>query len=212
MGFGNSMAQMCSPLLLTEICHPQHRGPLTAVYNCLWSFGSLSKRIAISSAHPLLMHFIVVSCIGWGTASIHSDWSWRSITFIQSVPSIIQLLGIWWLPESPRYLVSKDKMDQALGVLAKHHAGGDVNSLTVQFQYREIKETIQFRQTNSTSYRDFFKTKGNRWRLLIIISLGVISQYSGNAIFSNYINIVYKGAGITDQNKKLAVSGKDQGL
>lgn len=43
LGFGNSMAQMCSPMLLTEICHPQHRGPLTTVYNCLWSFGSLSR-------------------------------------------------------------------------------------------------------------------------------------------------------------------------
>lgn len=43
LGFGNSLAQMSSPMLLTEICHPQHRGPLTAVYNCLWNLGSLSK-------------------------------------------------------------------------------------------------------------------------------------------------------------------------
>jgi hypothetical protein len=41
LGFGNSMAQMCSPILLTEIAHPQHRAPLTAVYNCLWNVGSL---------------------------------------------------------------------------------------------------------------------------------------------------------------------------
>ncbi|CAM1501372.1 Fc.00g105340.m01.CDS01 [Cosmosporella sp. VM-42] len=189
LGFGNSMAQMCSPMLLTEICHPQHRGPLTTVYNCLWSLGSLT-----------------VSCVGWGTASINSNWSWRSITFIQAVPSMIQLCGVWWLPESPRWLVSKDRADEALAVLAKHHAGGDSNNVTVQFQYREIKETIQSRHGISSSYLDFFKTKGNRWRLTIIISLGVISQYSGNALFSNYIDIVYEGAGITQQNKKLALS------
>ena len=41
LGFGNSLAQMCSPILLTEICHPEHRGRLTAVYNCLWNLGSL---------------------------------------------------------------------------------------------------------------------------------------------------------------------------
>jgi MFS family permease len=41
LGFGNSFAQMCSPILLTEICHPQHRARLTAVYNCLWNLGSL---------------------------------------------------------------------------------------------------------------------------------------------------------------------------
>lgn len=41
LGFGNSFAQMCSPILLTEICHPQHRAPVTAVYNCLWNLGSV---------------------------------------------------------------------------------------------------------------------------------------------------------------------------
>lgn len=43
LGFGNSLSQMCSPMLLMEIAHPQHRGPLTAVYNCLWNLGSLSE-------------------------------------------------------------------------------------------------------------------------------------------------------------------------
>lgn len=150
----------------------------------------------------------VVSVVGWGTSSINGEWSWRSITFIQGVPSMFQLIGIWWIPESPRFLVSKDKSEQALEVLAKHHGGGDVHNATVQFQYREIKDTIQSDRTqkNSTSYLDFLKTKGNRWRLAIIISLGIISQYSGNALFSNYIDIIYEGAGITEENQKLAVS------
>ncbi|KAH6880488.1 general substrate transporter [Thelonectria olida] len=191
LGFGNSLAQMSSPMLLTEICHPQHRGPMTAVYNCLWNLGSL-----------------IVSVVGWGTASINNNWSWRSITLIQAVPSIIQLCGIWWVPESPRFLVNKDKSEQALAVLAKHHAGGDANNATVQFQYREIKQTIEADKSaqQATSYLDFLKTKGNRWRLAIIISLGIISQYSGNALFSNYIDIIYDGAGIKEQNKKLALS------
>lgn len=42
LGFGNSLSQLSSPMLLTEIIHPQHRAPVTAVYNCLWNFGSLS--------------------------------------------------------------------------------------------------------------------------------------------------------------------------
>lgn len=191
LGFGNSMAQMCSPMLLTEICHPQHRGPLTTVYNCLWNFGSL-----------------IVSVVGWGTSYLRNDWSWRSITFIQAVPSIVQLCGIWFIPESPRFLVNKDKSEEALQVLAKHHGGGDINNSTVQFQYREIKETIQADRNagRSTSYLDFVRTKGNRWRLAIIVSLGIISQYSGNALFSNYMDIIYEGAGITAEGNKLALS------
>jgi sugar porter (SP) family MFS transporter len=191
LGFGNSMSQMASPMLLTEICHPQHRGPLTTVYNCLWNLGSL-----------------IVSIVGWGTSTIESDWSWRSITFVQAVPSLIQLAGIWWIPESPRWLMSRDRPEEALATLAEHHAGGDANNATVQFQYREIKETMAADRTlnKSSRYIDFFLTKGNRWRLAIIISLGIISQYSGNALFSNYINIIYEGAGITGQNQKLGLS------
>lgn len=151
---------------------------------------------------------LVVSCVGWGTSSLNNNWSWRSITVLQAFPSLLQLIGIWWIPESPRFLVNKDKSEQALEILTKHHGGGDVNNPTVQFQYREIKETIQADRDAKTgsSYLDFFRTKGNRWRLAIIISLGIISQYSGNALFSNYIDIIYEGAGIKDQNKKLAVS------
>lgn len=43
LGFGNSFSQMTSPLLLTELAHPQHRGPVTAIYNCLWNVGALCK-------------------------------------------------------------------------------------------------------------------------------------------------------------------------
>ncbi|KAG9243134.1 general substrate transporter [Calycina marina] len=192
LGFGNGLAQMSSPLLLTEICHPQHRGPVTAVYNCLWNADAL-----------------LVAWIGWGTAQAHNNWSWRSITLLQVVPSVTQLVFIYWIPESPRWLMSKDRREDSLQILSKYHGGGNSSNLTVQFEYREIKETIKLEAVakDTTGYIDFFRTKGNRWRLAIIISVGVISQYSGNALFSNYMNTIYEGAGITNQNQKLGLSG-----
>lgn len=191
LGFGNSMSQLASPMLLTEIIHPQHRAPVTAIYNCLWNFGSL-----------------ICTFIGWGTSYVLNDWSWRSITLIQIVPSVLQLTFIWWVPESPRWLISKDRNDEALAVLAKYHANGNDQNPTVQFEYREIRETLNLEKDarDHSSYLDFMKTKGNRWRLAIIVSVGLISQYSGNAVISNYMNLIYKGAGITDQNQKLGIS------
>jgi MFS family permease len=177
-------------MLLTELAHPQHRGPVTTIYNCLWNAGALLE-----------------NALGWGTAQIKGDWSWRTIAFVQIVPSLVQLAFIYWIPESPRWLVSKDRADEALAILAKHHAGGDENNSTVQFEFREIRDTIKMEvSTKSSGYAEFFRTKGNRWRLAIVISLGVISQYSGNALFSNYANAIYEGAGIKQQNQKLALS------
>ncbi|KAI8635503.1 general substrate transporter [Xylariaceae sp. FL1651] len=190
MGFGNSLAQIASPMLLTEIAHPQHRGRLTAVYNCLWNVGA-----------------IVVSIISLGTNYIPNNWSWRIPALIQGFPSVIQILCIWWVPESPRYLIAKDKQEKALNILARYHANGNVNHPTVQFEYREIKETIQMEMSakKDSTYLDFFRTKGNRYRLVVLFSLGLFSQWSGNAIISNYSNVLYENAGITGSTQKFGL-------
>jgi len=192
MGAGNSLAQVTSPMLLTELCHPQHRGRLTAVYNCLWNAGA-----------------IVVARLSFGTHYIPNDWSWRIPALVQAFPSVIQLLFIWWVPESPRYLIAKDRADEALHILATYHANGNANHPTVQFEYREIKETIRMEMESkaNSNYTDFFKTKGNRWRLIVLISLGLFSQWSGNAIISNYAGVLYTQAGVTDSNSQFGLSG-----
>jgi MFS family permease len=96
-----------------------------------------------------------------------------------------------------------------LATLAKYHANGDVHNATVQFEYQEIKETLrlEFEISKTSSYLDFLKTRGNRYRLMLLISLGIISQYSGNALISNYMNKVYESMGITDQNQKIPLNG-----
>ena len=121
---------------------------------------------------------------------------------------MIQLAFIYWVPESPRWLIFKNKHEKALEMLAYYHGGGDISNPTVQYEYREISETIHIEKMmhKQSSYMDFFKTTGNRWRLAILVSLGIISQYSGNALLSNYINLIYEGAGVTSQTQKLAVS------
>jgi MFS family permease len=79
LGFGNSFSQICSPMLLTEICHPQHRARFTTVYNCLWNLGAL---------------VVNWTCFGtnyWG----YNTWQWRFPAIIQGVPGLIQLCFLW---------------------------------------------------------------------------------------------------------------------
>jgi hypothetical protein len=73
-------------------------------------------------------------------------------------------------------------------MLAKYHADGNINDPIVQFEYAEIKETLrlEFLAKKTSSYLDFFRSKGNRYRFILVISLGVFSQWSGNALFSYY--------------------------
>jgi len=105
--------------------------------------------------------------------------------------------------------MAKERYDEALYTLAKYHANGNTQNATVQFEYREIKETLrlEFEYKKSSSYMDFLRTRGNRYRLALLISLGIISQYSGNALFSNYMNLIYNSMGITSQNQKIPLNG-----
>lgn len=197
MGFGNSLAQLSAPLLLTEICHPQHRGRVTAVYNCLWNVGSLT-----------------CSWISFGTQNIENSWAWRTPTLVQAFPSLIQLCFIFWIPESPRWLLSKDRNREAMQMLGHYHADGNEHDPIVQFEYAEMKETIRLEllAKRASTYTDFFKSRGNRYRLAIIISLGLFSQWSGNALFSYYANKVYTAAGIGGATRGLGLDGGNKVL
>lgn len=192
MGFGNSLAQLSSPLLLTELCHPQHRGRVTAIYNCLWNVGA-----------------IICTWLTFGTKRIENNWSWRVPALTQAFPSVFQLLFIFFIPESPRWLIAKGRNEEALNILGKYHANGNLANPTVQFEFHEIKETLrlEFQYQKTSSYLDFFKTKGNRYRLLLLASLGLFSQWSGNGLISYYATDVYNSIGIKDADTQLGLNG-----
>lgn len=106
-----------------KTAHAFHKIPLTlALYS--WSIGS-----------------IVAAWLTFGTREINSDWSWRLPSLLQMTPSVIQLCTIWFLPESPRWLISKDRDAEALEALKKYHGNGEETEL-VKLEYREIRTAI----------------------------------------------------------------------
>lgn len=191
LGFGVAIAHGAAPLLITETVHPQHRAVFTTIYNTTWYAGS-----------------IVAAWLTYGTARINSDWGWRIPTIVMAVPSVLQLIFIWLVPESPRWLMSKGKVEQAHAILAKYHANGDMNDELVVLETQEIRDTLKLEaEFESSSWLEFFRTKGNRHRLVILISAGFFSQWSGNGIVSYFLPQVMKQAGFPDQFQITLVNG-----
>ena len=80
---------------------------------------------------------------------------------------------MYFLPESPRWLVAQDRHEDALGVLAKLHARGDRDDLYVQAELKEIIAKITFeKQHKPPSY--FNLLFGHNARRMWI-GLGVVS-------------------------------------
>jgi MFS family permease len=190
VGFGGCIAQSSAPLLLTELCHPQHRARVTSVYNTVYNVGS-----------------IAATWITFGTFAINNNWSWRIPSLLQAFPSLIQFALLWLVPESPRWLISQDRQEEALGILAKYHANGNENDATVLFEFAEIKETIRKEQVikKRSNYRDFIRTKGNRYRLFLLCSAGLFSQWSGNGLTSYYFGEIMISIGVTDRKTQFEV-------
>lgn len=70
--------------------------------------------------------FIVSTWIGYGSSKVPptSAFSWRFPLAFQAVPALIIVIGLLFFPESPRYLIEKDKPDEAMKVLRKLHYDG----------------------------------------------------------------------------------------
>ena len=191
LGFGMTLATASGPLLVAEIAHPQDRAILTTFMGLAYAIGSF-----------------VASWVTFGTLKIPSDWAWRTPSLLQGWCTVIILGVLWWIPESPRFLIAKDQHEEALRVLAHYHANGDENDEVVQLEYQEIRTAMAMdKEANAnTNWGDFIRTRGNRRRLMLIVALAVFGQWSGNGIVAYYLKLILDGIGITNPQDQLGIN------
>jgi hypothetical protein len=67
---------------------------------------------------------------GYGSAFLKSNWAFRIPIWCQLVSSVIVAIGVFFLPESPRWLVAQDRVDEARAILAKYHGEGNITLFT----------------------------------------------------------------------------------
>ncbi|VUC34851.1 unnamed protein product [Clonostachys rosea] len=192
IGFGLSFTVVGAPLLLAELALPKHRGAIISYYPTSWYLGA-----------------IIAAWVTYGTHKIDNAWSWRIPSLLQAAPAILQLLLIWFVPESPRWLISKGRGKQARGILVKHHANGDERNAFVELEYREIKESIESDASikEKTGWLDLVRTAGNRRRLIIVFFAGLFIEISGNGLVQYYLHAVLVSIGITDTTTQVTING-----
>ncbi|KAG5804598.1 hypothetical protein H9Q74_012391 [Fusarium xylarioides] len=152
-----------------------------------------------STATALFLTFYSVGSIiaGWctfGTFRIDSTASWQS----------------------PRWLVSKGRNDEALQMLAKYHGEGDSSDPVVQFEYNEILETLSAEASEHNNIVVFLKdlgsTPGNRRCMFIMVWAAICSQMSGNAFVSYYLSPILHSVGLKSDLQQTLINATNQML
>lgn len=166
-GFGTGTAQTAAPLLATEVAHPRQRQTATALYNAFWCWGSISS-----------------AAISFATLYIFSSWSWKAPCMLQAFFPLVQLIGLLVVPESPRWLVSKNRKDEALHILARYHANGDTDDALVQHEFYQICKSINVENMQPGHWSTFFSSKGDMHRLSICVIVGLMQEWAGNGKLS----------------------------
>lgn len=158
-----------APLLVTEAAFPTHRAIATAFFNSGWYVGGL-----------------VAAWATYGTRNHAGSWAWRIPSVCQLAVPFAAFIGFILSPESPRWLISVDRHEEARAMLIRYHGGGDDSSPLVAFEYEEITKTLALEKeaAATTTYADMFKTKGRRHRSFITITLGIFAQWNGVGIVS----------------------------
>jgi len=194
LGVGILFAIISGSSLIGELGYPKERPILTSLFNSSYFIGS-----------------ILAAAIAIRTVDIDGDWSWRLPSLLQICPSLLQICTVFMLPESPRWLVSQDREDEAFAVLTKYHAEGDANSAIVQAEMAQIRSTIKLEMEHSKmSWVDMFRSAGMRRRVLISSMMGLFTQMSGNTLLSYYSNLLFEMMGYTTSFAKTRINIANQ--
>ncbi|KAL4945158.1 hypothetical protein BDV06DRAFT_47857 [Aspergillus oleicola] len=181
-GWAVGLMSMGVPVYQSECAHPRNRGMI---------IGLAQQMIGVG--------FIVSTWIGFGSlhAPESSEFQWRFPLAFQVIPAIILLIGLFFLPESPRHLVEKEKYEEALKVLRKLHYDG-TNEDWINKEFTEIKATIQAENAVTVpGWAIMFKVPQYRTRLLHGVFVQVFTQMTGINVINYYQTIMYESLGIT---------------
>ena len=175
-GIGVGMASMLSPLYIAEISPANTRG----------------RNVAINQL-TIVAGILITNLINYSLADKGAD-AWRWMFGLGIIPSGLFLIGLIWLPESPRWLIKAGKAEKAEAILHKignpEYVKRTANDIGASFAKPIVKP----------SYASVF-SRNVRPAVLIGIALAVFQQFCGINVVFNYTSTIFEslGASLNEQ-------------
>jgi SP family arabinose:H+ symporter-like MFS transporter len=169
-GLGIGASSVLGPMYIAEIAPAQQRGRMVGFFQFNIVFGILAAYFSN----------YVIGTMGFGDA----EWRWK--LGVSAVPAGLFLAMLFTIPESPRWLAKRGRVEEAEAVL---RGTGDPN---YQADLAEILESVDAR--HGLTHEPLFQRK-YRIPIFLAVSIGMFNQLSGINAVLYYLNDIFAKAG-----------------
>ncbi|KAJ6080390.1 hypothetical protein N7467_010143 [Penicillium canescens] len=194
-GLGAGGLTVVAPLYLSEIAPAKSRGMVVSIYMViLLSF--------------LTIGFFINYAVNELMAPTAAQW--RLVQAIPLIPVGLAFITSFYLTDTPRWLASKGRGEEALAVLTRLRCLGGSG---VTEEYREIQEEIQTKQqilaevSTWTTIKEVFMNPNYRKRFLLGATMQTVAQWSGGNGITYYVPQIFRYAGVVSNDLSLITSG-----
>ncbi len=185
-GLAIDLASNVSPTYIAEISPARWRGRLVSLNQLALVVGILGAQIVnwlIAEKTPEA----ITAAAFEQTWNVQSGWRWMFTAV--ALPAVIFLVTALFIPESPRWLITRGHEEKARQTLVR--IGGDTYATEV---LNDVHRSLLDEVRDGVQWRELL-TPGLRRVLLIGVILAVLQQWSGINVLFNYAEEIYRSAG-----------------
>jgi SP family galactose:H+ symporter-like MFS transporter len=168
-GIGIGIASFISPMYIAELVPAKVRGALVAV-----------NMLAITTG------IVVAYLVDY---AFSGNYGWRYMFALAAIPSIGLVIGMWRLPDSPRWLISKSQVEQARQILQRVRTASDVGP--------EVAEIQKSMEEQGVGGIKGLLQPSLRMPMIVGLGLAIFQQITGINTVIYYAPTIFKFAGIT---------------
>jgi sugar porter (SP) family MFS transporter len=179
IGYAIGVSTLTVTLYLAEVAPASARGAIVSV-----------NEVAIVTG--IFLSFF----LNWSVAGLGDNKAWRMAFGISAIPAALQIVGMFFLPYSPRWLLSKGRHTEAMQILLRTRGIDEADR-----EYKELQEALQAesRHTLKSLLQELF-SPAMRWPLSIAVLLTFFQQASGQPTVLLYSSKIIKLTGIFPSN------------
>ena len=187
-GIGIGVVSIVSPLYISEVSIAQYRGRLVSLYQLAVTIGFLGAYLT----NFQLLHFSQSGAVlntGWMNLVFVSE-VWRGMLGFCSLPAILFFCNIFFIPESPRWLILKGRDERAVGIFRKIY----LSEVEVDTQLQDTKSVVQ---SETKSDWKFLLQPGIFKAVLIGAAIAILGQFMGVNAVLYYGPTIFEEAGLS---------------